>query len=198
MTFKFRSQEERTNILPIKHTTFVLQRLNEQRIKGKISYFLCHRHLILVTHICHQHPFGISIEPNPKVHPCFISNLKCNLGLFCDVSLHVDGKKFRAHRSILAANSDFFLNLFRAAEDQTNFVLAGVPVRGFSVLLDFCYTNSFTLEPSNVTEVYRAASVLNFSHISSACEKGKHISTILRHPPKKGMINYGYTKVYRT
>lgn len=119
------SQEERTNILPIKHTTFVLQRLNEQRIKG----------------------------------------------LFCDVSLHVDGKKFRAHRSILAANSDFFLNLFRAAEDQTNFVLAGVPVRGFSVLLDFCYTNSFTLEPSNVTEVYRAASVLNFSHISSACEK---------------------------
>ena len=124
-----RSQEERTNILPIKHTTFVLQRLNEQRIKG----------------------------------------------LFCDVSLHVDGKKFRAHRSILAANSDFFLNLFRAAEDQTNFVLAGVPVRGFSVLLDFCYTNSFTLEPSNVTEVYRAASVLNFSHISSACEKGKTV-----------------------
>ena len=132
------------------------------------------------------------------MHPCFSSNLKCNLGLFCDVSLHVDGKKFRAHRSILAANSDFFLNLFRAAEDQTNFVLAGVPVRGFSVLLDFCYTNSFTLEPSNVTEVYRAASVLNFSHISSACEKGKHISTIRRHPPKNGLMNYGYTKVYRT
>jgi len=86
--------------------------------------------------------------------------------------LHVDGKKFRAHRSILAANSDFFLNLFRAAEDQTNFVLAGVPVRGFAVLLEFCYTNSFTLEPSNVSEVYRAASVLNFSHIASACEKG--------------------------
>ena len=97
----------------------------------------------------------------------------------------MDGKKFRAHRSILAANSDFFLNLFRAAEDQTNFVLAGVPVRGFSVLLDFCYTNSFTLEPSNVTEVYRAASVLNFSHISSACEKGKHIWSIHRHPPKR-------------
>ena len=31
----FRSQEDRTNILPIKHTTFVLQRLNEQRMKGK-------------------------------------------------------------------------------------------------------------------------------------------------------------------
>ena len=100
----------------------------------------------------------------------------------------MDGKKFRAHRSILAANSDFFLNLFRAAEDQTNFVLAGVPVRGFSVLLDFCYTNSFTLEPSNVTEVYRAASVLNFSHISSACEKGKHIWSI-RHHPQKGMMS---------
>ena len=98
----------------------------------------------------------------------------------------MDGKKFRAHRSILAANSDFFLNLFRAAEDQTNFVLAGVPVRGFSVLLDFCYTNSFTLEPSNVTEVYRAASVLNFSHISSACEKGKHKHH--RHPPKSAIL----------
>lgn len=105
----------------------------------------------------------------------------------------MDGKKFRAHRSILAANSDFFLNLFRAAEDQTNFVLAGVPVRGFSVLLDFCYTNSFTLEPSNVTEVYRAASVLNFSHISSACEKGKHIGSIRRHPPQKGMMDSRYT-----
>lgn len=95
------------------------------------------------------------------------------VGLFCDVSLHINGKVFRAHRSILAANSDFFLNLFRAAEDQTNFVLAGVPVRGFAVLLEFCYTNSFTLEPSNVSEVYRAASVLNFLHIASACEKGK-------------------------
>lgn len=172
MKLKFRSQEERTNILPIKHTTFVLQRLNEQRIKGKIFIPLSPTHILVTRIFC------------PNMSPTFVwiiasrgrgSNLKCNLGLFCDVSLHVDGKKFRAHRSILAANSDFFLNLFRAAEDQTNFVLAGVPVRGFSVLLDFCYTNSFTLEPSNVTEVYRAASVLNFSHISSACEKGKHI-----------------------
>ena len=149
--------------------------------------------------VCHQHRgerFGFHPYPNctltstaanpycsltrkyTQSHP----NLKRNSGLFCDVSLHVDGKKFRAHRSILAANSDFFLNLFRAAEDQTNFVLAGVPVRGFSVLLDFCYTNSFTLEPSNVTEVYRAASVLNFSHISSACEKGKHIWSIHHRP----------------
>ena len=87
----------------------------------------------------------------------------------------MEGKKFRAHRSILAANSDYFLSLFRNSDDQTNFVLAGVPARGFVVLMEFCYTNSFTLEPSNVTEVYRAASNLNFSHITSACEKGKLI-----------------------
>ena len=152
--------------------------------ESKVKFLsLCHQHIFLspafFAPTCHQHLFELLHYGDdfgyPKIHPSLSSNLKCNLGLFCDVSLHVDGKKFRAHRSILAANSDFFLNLFRAAEDQTNFVLAGVPVRGFSVLLDFCYTNSFTLEPSNVTEVYRAASVLNFSHISSACEKGKHI-----------------------
>ena len=46
----FRSQEDRTNILPIKHTTFVLQRLNEQRMKGKTFQ-------IKISFICRLRPF---------------------------------------------------------------------------------------------------------------------------------------------
>ncbi|CAK8690623.1 unnamed protein product [Clavelina lepadiformis] len=115
----------KTNILPVKHTTFVLQRLEEQRQRGT----------------------------------------------FCDVTLIVEGEKFRAHRSFLAANSDYFLSLFTSAEEQQNFVLAGVPLRGFRVILDFVYTSTFVLNVSNVHDVYKASSALEFKHVQAACEK---------------------------
>jgi len=44
--------------------------------------------------------------------------------------LIVEGEKFPVHRSFLAANSDYFLSLFSSAEEQHNFVLAGVPIQG--------------------------------------------------------------------
>ena len=58
------------------------------------------------------------------------TNTNIHLGIFCDSTLIVEGEKFPVHRSFLAANSDYFLSLFTSAEEQHNFVLAGVPQQG--------------------------------------------------------------------
>jgi len=66
----------------------------------------------------------------------FINLETSSAGLFCDATLIVEGEKFRVHRSFLAANSDYFLSLFTAVEEQQNFVLAGVPLRGKNTSLE--------------------------------------------------------------
>nr|CAB3259598.1 kelch-like protein 13 [Phallusia mammillata] len=135
------TEADQTNILPVKHTTYVLQRLQEQRTNG----------------------------------------------MFCDATLIVEGEKFRVHKSFLAANSDYFLSLFTSAQEQQNFVLAGVPLQGFRVLMDFVYTSTFVLNFSNVHDVYKASSVLDFHHVKAACEK---VYRKIKHNVDSGNLEY--------
>ena len=50
--------------------------------------------------------------------------------LFCDVNLIVDGKLFKLHKSVLAANSDYFWKMFTSIKNENTFVLPGVPLVG--------------------------------------------------------------------
>ncbi|XP_057706035.1 zinc finger and BTB domain-containing protein 5-like isoform X2 [Corythoichthys intestinalis] len=110
----------------------------------------------------------------------------------CDCVVEVGGRKFHAHRSILAACSSHFKALLSSNDGADN---AGgkkggkvggsgvmvldpevVTPEAFSTLLDMIYTSTLSLGTSNVMDVLLAASHLHLNSVVKACKL--HLSRI--------------------
>ncbi|XP_057208636.1 transcription regulator protein BACH2 isoform X1 [Triplophysa rosa] len=92
-------------------------------------------------------------------------------GLFCDVTVLVEGKEFRAHRAVLAACSEYFLQGF-ATQNDNKLVLSmpeEVSARGFAPLLQFAYTAKLLLSRENIQEVIRCAEFLRMHNLEDSC-----------------------------
>ncbi|XP_051506218.1 transcriptional regulator Kaiso-like [Myxocyprinus asiaticus] len=66
-------------------------------------------------------------------------NEQRNSGLFCDVTIIVQERKFRAHKVVLSASSTYFRQLFSVAGQliELNFIKADI----FEVILNYIYTS---------------------------------------------------------
>ncbi|XP_078581817.1 uncharacterized protein LOC144865132 isoform X1 [Branchiostoma floridae x Branchiostoma japonicum] len=99
-------------------------------------------------------------------------NFLRNLGLFCDVTLEVEGKLFRCHQVILAASSTFFQTLFtqqQAAIKQAQPIdLPVVKATAFLQLLDFVYTSELSLTVQTAIDLLSAASLLQMGPLVEA------------------------------
>ncbi|XP_015282530.1 PREDICTED: transcriptional regulator Kaiso [Gekko japonicus] len=62
-----------------------------------------------------------------------------SLGIFCDVTVIVEDRKFRAHRNVLSASSTYFHQLFSVAEQvvELNFIRAEI----FAEILNYIYSS---------------------------------------------------------
>ncbi|XP_051511267.1 transcription regulator protein BACH2-like isoform X2 [Myxocyprinus asiaticus] len=92
-------------------------------------------------------------------------------GLLCDVTVLVEGKEFRAHRAILAACSEYFLQGFVTQSDN-ELVLSmpeEVSAQGFAPLLQFAYTAKLLLSRENIQEVIRCAEFLRMHNLEDSC-----------------------------
>ncbi|XP_016149765.1 transcription regulator protein BACH2-like [Sinocyclocheilus grahami] len=92
-------------------------------------------------------------------------------GLLCDVTVLVEGKEFRAHRAVLAACSEYFLQGFITQSDN-ELVLSmpeEVSARGFAPLLQFAYTAKLLLSRENIQEVIRCAEFLRMHNLEDSC-----------------------------
>ncbi|XP_016427497.1 transcription regulator protein BACH2-like isoform X1 [Sinocyclocheilus rhinocerous] len=92
-------------------------------------------------------------------------------GLLCDVTVLVEGKEFRAHRAVLAACSEYFLQGFVTQSDN-ELVLSmpeEVSARGFAPLLQFAYTAKLLLSRENIQEVIRCAEFLRMHNLEDSC-----------------------------
>nr|XP_055041810.1 transcription regulator protein BACH2 isoform X1 [Misgurnus anguillicaudatus] len=92
-------------------------------------------------------------------------------GLLCDVTVLVEGKEFRAHRAVLAACSEYFLQGF-ASQNDNELVLSmpeEVSARGFAPLLQFAYTAKLLLSRENIQEVIRCAEFLRMHNLEDSC-----------------------------
>ncbi|XP_042190181.1 transcription regulator protein BACH1 [Callorhinchus milii] len=91
--------------------------------------------------------------------------------LLCDVTLVVEDKAFRAHRSVLAACSDYFLSTVDWKKDSDLVIKLPkeVTVKGFAPLLQFAYTAKLLLNKENVLDVCRCAEFLGIHNIEKTC-----------------------------
>ena len=101
-------------------------------------------------------------------------NIQRKKRTFTDVTIMVENEPYNLHRCLLAANSEYFTNLFnQGANTQQNsvYVLLNITKKSFEVLVDFIYTGGFTLNKENVFDVHQASKVLNINHVFMCCQK---------------------------
>ncbi|XP_007523316.2 zinc finger and BTB domain-containing protein 8B [Erinaceus europaeus] len=93
---------------------------------------------------------------------------------FCDCSIIVEGRIFKAHRNILFANSGYFRALLiHYIQDSGRHSTASLDIvtsDAFSTILDFLYSGKLDLCGENVIEVMSAASYLQMNDVVNSCK----------------------------
>ncbi|XP_075453578.1 transcription regulator protein BACH2 isoform X3 [Ascaphus truei] len=91
--------------------------------------------------------------------------------ILCDVTLLVEGKEFRAHRAVLAACSEYFLQVLvgQTEHDLVVSLPEEVTARGFGPLLQFAYTAKLLLSRENIQEVIHCAEFLRMHNLEDSC-----------------------------
>ncbi|XP_040443699.1 zinc finger and BTB domain-containing protein 8B isoform X4 [Falco naumanni] len=93
---------------------------------------------------------------------------------FCDCSIIVEGRIFKAHKNILFANSGYFRALLiHYIQDSGRHSTASLDIvtsEAFSIILDFLYSGKLDLCGENVIEVMSAASYLQMTDVVNFCK----------------------------
>uniref|UniRef100_A0A8C5LVQ5 Zinc finger and BTB domain containing 11 n=1 Tax=Leptobrachium leishanense TaxID=445787 RepID=A0A8C5LVQ5_9ANUR len=93
---------------------------------------------------------------------------------FCDVTLLIEEEEFKAHKSVLAASSDYFRELFiekGAVSSHEAFVdLSGFQKSSFLPLLEFAYTSDLVFDFRNMAEIAVLARHLYMYEVLEICE----------------------------
>lgn len=93
-------------------------------------------------------------------------NEQRNHGLFCDVTIIVQDKKFRAHKTILSASSTYFYQLFAVAGQviELNFIRAQI----FEEILNYIYSAKiFRVRSDMLEELINAGQILGVKFIAN-------------------------------
>ncbi|KAM9356891.1 transcriptional regulator Kaiso [Symphorus nematophorus] len=93
-------------------------------------------------------------------------NEQRNHGLFCDVTIIIQDKKFRAHKTILSASSTYFHQLFSVAGQviELNFIRAEI----FEQILNYIYSSKIVRVRSDMLEeLINAGQILGVKFIAN-------------------------------
>ena len=117
-------------------------------------------------------------DHNPLIQQVFkvldgMQNFQKN-GAFCDISINVEGKTFRAHKVVLAASSDYFEAMLNDKSDFKEGLESEVALCGkseiFQILLDFAYSGMLNLSVEAAVDVLEMAQYLQFHIVMKRCE----------------------------
>ncbi|XP_027699380.1 zinc finger and BTB domain-containing protein 21 [Vombatus ursinus] len=99
-------------------------------------------------------------------------------GQLCDVLLIVGDQKFRAHKNVLAASSEYFQTLFtnKENESQTVFQLDFCEPDTFDNVLNYIYSSSLFVEKSSLAAVQELGYSLGISFLTNIVSKTPQIS----------------------
>ncbi|ESN92042.1 hypothetical protein HELRODRAFT_194422 [Helobdella robusta] len=93
-------------------------------------------------------------------------------GMFCDVVLVVNGRRFPVHKAILAAHSSYFFALFtngmkESMEDVVH--MQGLETESMEIILNCIYTMKLPLNKQNIYSVFAHAECFCLNSICDAC-----------------------------
>ncbi|KAG5840805.1 hypothetical protein ANANG_G00192540, partial [Anguilla anguilla] len=96
-------------------------------------------------------------------------NRQRQLGQLCDITVVIQGHRFRAHRAVLAASSPYFCDQV-LLKNSMRVVLPDVMLPSvFESLLHSCYTGTLLLPAGEVVAFLTAASFLQMWHVVDKC-----------------------------
>ncbi|XP_053305081.1 kelch-like protein 36 [Spea bombifrons] len=93
-------------------------------------------------------------------------------GHFCDIILVADDQKVPAHRSLLAACSDYFNSMFTIGmkeAHQKEVELVGASYIGLKAVIDFLYNSDLSLDGGNIDYVLETAHLLQLWKVVDFC-----------------------------
>ncbi|XP_030379024.1 kelch-like protein 26 [Scaptodrosophila lebanonensis] len=90
-----------------------------------------------------------------------------------DVTLLVENVRFKAHRVVLAASSDYFCAMFAGSamiESRTEEIeLHGVSARAIGAIIDYIYTSALELNVENIEELLAASTHVQVKDVIERC-----------------------------
>ncbi|XP_051047641.1 zinc finger and BTB domain-containing protein 11 isoform X2 [Phodopus roborovskii] len=93
---------------------------------------------------------------------------------FCDVTLLIEGEEYKAHKSVLSANSEYFRDLFiekgAVSSHEAVVDLSGFCKSSFLPLLEFAYTSVLSFDFCSMADVAVLARHLFMSEVLEICE----------------------------
>ncbi|XP_028655778.1 zinc finger and BTB domain-containing protein 11 [Erpetoichthys calabaricus] len=93
---------------------------------------------------------------------------------FCDITLLIEGEEYRAHKSVLAACSAYFYELFiekgAVSSHEAVVDLSGFSKSSFLPLLEFAYTSSLSFNFCSMAEIATLARHLVMLEVLEICE----------------------------
>ncbi|XP_070132383.1 kelch-like protein 9 isoform X1 [Drosophila bipectinata] len=121
------------------------------------------------------------VSPSPSCATFLVSEKNLLQGLdklrneekLTDVTLIVEDHRFKAHRVVLAASSDYFCAMFadcamiESRQEEIN--LYGITARAMSAILDFIYTSSLDLNADNIEEILAASTHFQVREVIERC-----------------------------
>ncbi|KAL7885913.1 hypothetical protein AOLI_G00062080 [Acnodon oligacanthus] len=89
-----------------------------------------------------------------------------NNGLFCDVTIIVQDRKFKAHKTMLSASSTYFRQLFSVAGQviELNFIKADI----FEIILNYIYSSKlYRIRSDKLEDLINAGQILGVKFIAN-------------------------------
>ncbi|XP_077364042.1 zinc finger and BTB domain-containing protein 22 isoform X2 [Festucalex cinctus] len=107
----------------------------------------------------------------PSVRAAVLDNLNHQRaeGRLCDLSIHVQGKVFKAHRCVLAASSPYFHDQVLLKNVTTVSLPSVMDPVAFESVLSSAYTGQLTIVHDDIVNYVTVASFLQMWHIVDKC-----------------------------
>ncbi|XP_029518557.2 zinc finger and BTB domain-containing protein 14 isoform X2 [Oncorhynchus nerka] len=100
-------------------------------------------------------------------------------GEHCDIAVVVEDVKFRAHRCVLAACSNYFKKLFKKHEVDNSSVIEIDFIRSdiFEEVLNYMYTAKITVKKKDVNLLMSSGQILGIRFLDKLCSQKRDMST---------------------
>lgn len=93
-------------------------------------------------------------------------------GVLCDITVVVNGKRFEAHKNILASGSQYFSAMFTtkmSESSQTEVTLESLCPEVFEQILEYFYEGTLVIDMNSIADTLHAASLLLLKDIQNEC-----------------------------